>query len=62
VGAASSDDLVHERVDGRTAAIDDALPADLDDCCIRQDAEVGRFRRGRLKLCVRERSLHEKRL
>jgi hypothetical protein len=30
VRLASGDNLVHERVDGRTAAVDDALSADLD--------------------------------
>ena len=59
---ADGDDLVHERVDGRAAAIDDALPADFDHRRVRQDSEVRRRRRLRLKLWVRERSLHEERL
>ena len=30
VRLAGGEDLVHERIDGRAAAVDDALPADLD--------------------------------
>src|SRR5262249_26243265 len=59
---AGSDDLVHERVDGRATAVDDALAADLDHRCVRQDSEVCRRCRLRLKLRVRERSLYEERL
>src|SRR5262249_41790160 len=59
---ADGDDLVHERIDDRAAAVDDALPADLDHRCVRQDSEVRRLPRLRLKLRVRERALYEERL
>src|SRR3954469_4824299 len=62
VRLAGGDDLVNQGIDGGTAAVDDALSADLDDCCIRQDAEVCRRLRGRLKLRVGQGALHEKRL
>jgi hypothetical protein len=61
VGVASGDNLVHERVDRRTAAVDDALSADLDHGCVRQDAEVRRRLRRCLELRVGQRSLHEER-
>ncbi len=61
VGLAGGDDLVHERVDGRAAAVDDALSADLDHCRVRQDPEVRRRVRRRQKLRVGQRSLHEER-
>ncbi len=62
VGLAGGDDLVHERVDGRAAAVDDALSADLDHRRVRQDPEVRRRLRRRQKLRVGQRSLHEERL
>src|SRR5262245_10720193 len=62
VRPAGGDDLVHKGVDGRTPAIDDALSADLDHCCVRQDSEVFGCPRGRLKLRIGQRSLHEERL
>ena len=52
VGVARGDDLVHERVDGRTAAVDDALSTDLDHRRVRQDAEVRRRVRCRQELRV----------
>ena len=62
VGRAGGDDLVHERVDGRAAAVDDALSADLDHRRVRQDPEVRRCLRCRQKLRVGQRPLHEERL
>ena len=59
---AGGDDLVHKRVDGRAAAVDDALSADLDHRRVRQDPEVRRRLRRRQKLRVGQRSLHEERL
>ena len=41
--------------------IDDALPADLDHVCVRQDSKVRRRVRLRLKVGVGKRSLHQKR-
>ena len=61
VRLAGGDDLVHERVDGRAAAVDDALSADLDHGCVRQDSEVRRLVRLRLQLRVGQRSLHQER-
>ena len=62
VGVASGDDLVHERVDGRTAAIDDTLSADLDHRRVGQDPEVRRRVHRSHKLRIGERTLHEERL
>ena len=61
VAVASGDNLVHERVEGCTAAIDDALSADLDHRRVRQDPEVRRRVRRCLELRVGQRSLHEER-
>jgi hypothetical protein len=61
VDVANGDNLVHERVDGRTAAVDDALSADLDYRRVRQDPEVRRRIRRCLELRVGQRSLHEER-
>jgi len=47
--------------DSRAAAIDDALPADLDHVCVRQDSKVRRRVRLRLKVGIGKRSLHQKR-
>ena len=38
----NGDNFVDERIDGRTAAVDDALSADLDHRRVRQDPEVPR--------------------
>ena len=62
VGLAGGDDLVHQRVDGGAAAVDDALSADLDHRRVRQDPEVRRRLRRRQKLRVGQRTLHEERL
>ena len=61
VVVANGDNLVHERVDGRAAAVDDALSADLDYRRVRQDPEVRRRIRRYLELRVGQRSLHEER-
>jgi hypothetical protein len=61
VDVANGDNLVDERVDGRTAAVDDALSADLDYRRVRQDPEVRRRIRRYLELRVGQRSLHEER-
>jgi len=61
VDLANGDNLVDERVDGRTAAVDDALSADLDYRRVRQDPEVRRRIRRYLELRVGQRSLHEER-
>ena len=62
VELARGDDLVHQRIDRRAAAIDDALAADLDHRRIRQDAEIRRRLRRGEKLRIGQRSLHEERL
>lgn len=56
---AGGDDLVHERVNGRPAAVDDALSADLDHRRVRQDPIVRRCRGRGQKLRVGQRPLHE---
>ena len=61
VAVASGDNLVHERVDGCPAAVDDALSADLDHRRVRQDPEVRRRVRRCLELRVGQRSLHQER-
>ncbi|MFT3850364.1 MAG: hypothetical protein QM739_17320 [Propionivibrio sp.] len=61
VDLAGGDDLVHERVNGGPAAVDDALPADLDDARIRQYPEVGGRSGCFGQLRVGQRSLHEER-
>ena len=53
---------LHQRVDRRAAAVDDALSADLDHGRVRQDPEVRRGLRRRQKLRVGQRTLHEERL
>ena len=58
---AGGDDLVDQRIDGRAAAVDHALPADLDHRGVRQDAEVRRRLRRRQKLRVGQRPLHQER-
>ena len=58
---AGGDDLVHERVEARAAAVDDALPADLDHRGVGQDLEIRRCVCRRQKLRVGQRSLHEER-
>ena len=62
MGLSDGDDLVHERVQGRATAVDDALPADLDHRRVRQDPEVLRRLRRLQKPCVGQRTLHEERL
>jgi hypothetical protein len=42
VRLAGGDNLVHERVDRRAAAVDDALSADLENRRVRQDPKVRR--------------------
>ena len=59
---AGGDDLVHQRIDGRAAAIDDALPADLDHRRVWQDPVVRRRLRRRQQLRVGQRPLHQERL
>jgi len=49
---AHGDDLVDQRVDGGTTAVDHALTADLEHDGIGQDAEVGRSFRRSLELCI----------
>ncbi len=61
VGLAGLHDLVDQRIDRRAAAIDHALPTDLDHGGIRQDAEIRRRVRRRHKLGIRERPLHQER-
>ena len=61
VRLARGDDLIDERIDGRAAAIDDALPANLDHVCVRQDSKIRRRVRLRLKVGVGKRSLHQER-
>ena len=58
---AGGDDLVHQRVDGRATAIDDALPADLDHRGVWENPVVGRGLRRGEQLSVGQRSLHQER-
>jgi hypothetical protein len=62
MGFAGGDDLVHQRINGHAATVDDALPADLDHRGVRQDPKIRRRLRRRLQLRVGQRSLHEERL
>ncbi|MCP1836182.1 hypothetical protein ACVIHH_007533 [Bradyrhizobium sp. USDA 4518] len=61
VRLAGRDDLIDQWVDGGAAAVDDALPADLDHGGIRQDPEVRCRLRRRQKLRIGQRSLHQQR-
>ncbi len=61
VRLAGGHDLIHQRINGRAPAIDDALAADLDDAGLGEDAEIRRGLRRRLKLRIGQRPFHEKR-
>ena len=62
MGLARGDDLVDQRVDRGPAAVDHALPADLDHRRVGEDAEVRRRLGRRQKLGIVQRSLHQQRL
>ena len=62
VRLAGGDDLLHQRIDGGAAAVDDALAADLDHRRVRQDPKIGRLLRRGLKVRIGQRALHEERL
>jgi hypothetical protein len=59
---AGGDDLVHQRIDRRAAAIDDALSADLENRRIRKNPKVRRSVHRSQKLRVGQRALGKKRL